>query len=178
MKKVFKHSLENWYKWMPITISIIAVIISVSSFYFQYIRVKNDVKAIVLGFTIENKKPYTYVSDIVFVNNGNRPCSIINAAILMQNTNLSKLSATEIIGLLKSAGGNVFTGTMGNDWRQGPFTIEQKSITTKRITFGYGELPDTRFSQFGQKDEVLEFCLAVQLIDSEGNYHKIITPVC
>jgi hypothetical protein len=166
-------SLNKYSIW----VSIFALLLSFLTFYFQHIRIHNDVKATALSFRIAANKPYNYLSDIVFVNNGNRPCTIINIAISCQNVNMRKLSSAEIIDLIKNKKQEIFTGTMINVWTQEPFTINQKEIITKRLTFGFGDLSNAIFNQFGKKDEILEFVLTIQLIDSKGKYHKSVTHI-
>jgi hypothetical protein len=175
MKKI-PHILSRWNSWVPITISVIALSISGISFYYQNLRINNDVKSIILGFTIENNKPYTYLTDVVFVNDGNRPCSIINVAVILQNTRLVKLSLPEIMDLAKNKKEGIPPATMISDFRQEPFSIEPRSIVTKRLTFGFG-IPDNTFRPFGELNDILKISLIIQLVDSGGNYHKIVTVV-
>ena len=145
-------------------LGIIAIFIAWLPFYYQYIRKDNNVKATILSFAMDHPDGINYVSDVVFVNNGNQPCSITNVEVQFQNTDTNDPIRC---GLLSSPCIN-----------QSPFTIKPNEVITKQFWIGKGGIEDIQFNAYGKKDERINFSLAFEIIDSSGNYHKVSTPIC
>lgn len=149
---------------VAIIISIISVFLAWLPFYYQYIRRHNDLKATIVSFAMDHPEEISYISDVVFINNGNRPCAIIGVETQMQNVNATEPPYT---GILSTPCSN-----------HASFTIKPNEVITKQLWMGKGRIEDTKFSSYGKEKERLKFSIAFEIIDSLGNYHKVETPIC
>lgn len=149
---------------IAIIISLISLFLAWLPFYYQYIRKHDDLKAVILSFAINHPEGIGYVSDVVFVNNGNQPCSIANIEIQMQNIDTKDPIRS---GLLSSPTINQYS-----------FTIKPNEVITKQFWAVKGGIKDNQFNSYGNKDERLNFSLVFEIIDSLGNYHRVLEPVC
>ena len=163
-----KERVSQWiYKYGPgiaVIISIISVFLAWLPFYYQYIRIHNDLKATIISFAMDYPEEIPYISDVVFINNGNRPCAVTGVETQMQNVNATKPPYT---GILITPCSN-----------HASFTIEPNEVVAKQFWMGKGRIEDIKFSSYGKEKEHLKFSLAFEIIDSLGNYHKVGIPIC
>ncbi len=167
-KKRLLASIDKFGARISTIVSIVSLFVAIVfawlPFYYQYMRKHNDLKVTILSFAINHPEGIGYVSDLVFTNNGNQPCSIANVDIQLQNIDTKDSIHS---GLVSSPSIN-----------QSPFTIGPKDVVTKQFWMDKGGIGDIQFNSYGEKGERLNFSLVFEIIDSLGNYHKVLVPVC
>lgn len=148
---------------IAIVISIVSVIFTALSFYFQHIREKYDVKATILSAYPGGSTECLCTVDIIFINNGNQQCS-------MATVNLEEVIANAKDAAMKGKIGYPF----GN---QLPFTLKPGDVISKQfIVAGKGKLTDFGFVNI-EKGFIREWSVVFCIVDSRGKYHKIREPL-
>jgi hypothetical protein len=126
-------------------ISALTLIITFSALYYQNIRISSDFKAILVSSLLYREGKF--VSDIIFVNNGNRPCSV--ADITVECNGKYKSSVPSHSGA--------------------SFTVKPNDIVSKKLVF------DTEFKYAPPNPDVNELGLSFVVIDSSGACHQVNT---
>lgn len=141
-------------------IAVSTLILTITTFYYQYWRVSYNVKATIIAVT-PNYNGSLCATDIVFINTGNRQCSIAKLELEVN----------------KSFKDNKYDGISVPIpcLNQTPFTINSNEVTTKQFKFGKGLLNFENSDPNIITPENADYSLVMYVVDAEGRCHKIKT---
>jgi hypothetical protein len=161
--KLQKRRWGLWFSIFAIIISFGALIISGLSFYYQNLRQVNNAKATILKLSPDNSSESGFLSNIVFINNGNKPASIYEMWVTIKYANIE--NSCHLAPWIEEV----------------PFTINPSEVITHQISFGHGAslnyLDNLRYSQTLGKEKGIKIGLRFNLIDSSGRHYEIDSPV-
>lgn len=156
---IFYVDNKQRFSGAAILISVFSLLFSGATFYVQDIRKNSNVKASVISIWPYSGEGTHCVADIVFVNNGNRACSIID--VKFQWCNKAEISKFKGLWVAEFSD-------------QSPFTIKPNEVFSKRFNMSTkGQLDSDRRANVGDR---MEYALCFELVDSDGKLHRVIEP--
>lgn len=164
---ISKFGFNNAISTFSLLISIGALTITLTTFYYQFWRVNYDLKATIISICTDYKGSMC-VTDVIFTNAGNKQCAVAKITL---------------------RGSNVYMDSRYNDWsdidcyNQTPFTVSANNVVTKRFLFGdrpfnfqYKDSKCSKDPNCMNPDEIV-YSLSIVVVDSEGKCHEVLTPI-
>jgi hypothetical protein len=151
-------------------IAIGTLILTLTTFYYQFWRVSYSVKATFIAF-MPNYNGAAFTTDAIFTNSGNRQCSIAKMSLM------GKSYFKDERYKAYSDGWSIM------DSIQTPFSLSPNEVVSKQLLFGEGHIiPEYKIPQCLQDPNCLkadrtDYRVVVVIVDAEGKCHEVLSDI-